>query len=130
MRRPSGRMLLEGAARFLGFIAAAGVVACLGGLVLGALLHEGFRRGIAIGFYLTGAAFAGFGFLLGTRPPVRGRSSGRRGGALAGPGGFFSFGGVRWATREEHHQAMNLPALLIAVGLALVVIGASVDVRH
>lgn len=116
-------MLLGAAARFGSFIAVGGIVACLGGLLLGLLLHLGIRRGIAIGFYLTGAALAGLGFLLASRPPVRTRATG-------GFGVHWSAGGVRWATREEHEQAINLPAVLIAVGVALVLIGASVDVQH
>jgi hypothetical protein len=130
MQRPSGRVLLEGVARFIGFLAVAGVVACVGGLLVGALLHESARRGIAIGLYVTGSALAGFGVLVASRPPVRGRSDGGLSGAIGSIGGLFSAGGVRWASREEHQQAMNLPAVLIAGGVILVVLGAFVDVRH
>lgn len=131
MRRPEGRILLEGLARFFGFVAVTGTVACLGGLLVGALLHEGARRGIAIGLYLTGSFFAGCGVLMATRPPVRSRSTtGGLGGAMSSLGGLFSPGGVRFATRDEHHEAMNVPAVFISVGVILVVIGAFVDVRH
>jgi hypothetical protein len=146
MKRPDGRMLLGAAKRFFAFVVVACVVACLSGLLLGALLHEGTRRGIAIGFYVTGMALAGAGFLLGSRPPVRRKSKdgdvegasatggfqglpGPISGGLTGPVSE-SGGKVRWATREEHFSAMNFPAVLIAIGITLVVVGAFVDGRH
>jgi len=124
-------MLLGAAARLGGFIAGGSVFACLSGLVLGAVLHEGVRRGLAIGFYLTGSAVAAFGFLLGSRPPVRSRSTDGGGllpfGAL---GGLISPGSVRWASPGEHKEAINLPAVLVVVGIALILIGVFVDSRH
>ncbi|HEY2354991.1 MAG TPA: hypothetical protein VGH79_08865 [Gaiellaceae bacterium] len=129
MRRPNGRMLLGGAARLGVFAVIAGAFACAGGVLLGAVLHEGARRGIAIGLYLTGSALAGFGFLLGSRPPVRGRGA-DAGFFSAFTGQFKGAGGVRWATRDEHQQAMNLPAILLTVGVGLLLVGVSVDTRH
>lgn len=132
MRRPDGRVLLDGAKRFVGLVAGAGVVACLLGFLLGALLHEGIRRGLAIGFYFTGAGLAGLGFVFGSRPPVRSRSDGGLASIL--PFSFFggsgASGGVRWASADEHKQAMNLPAVLVAVGVVLVLIGIAVDTGH
>jgi hypothetical protein len=139
MRRPDGRVLLAGVARFVGLVFIAGIVACLGGLLLGALLHEGTRRGIAIGFYLIGSALAGVGVLIATRPPVKSKSTPRSGEKIDAPrvsetlnvfNGVFSSGPVRWASRDELREAMNVPALLVALGVTLIVIGAFVDIRH
>jgi len=125
MRRPDGRLLLTAARRFLTFVAVAAVFAFLLGLVVSVLGHENIRRGIAVGFYITGVSLAGLGFLAGSRPPVRSKSA--SGGFI---GMLWSGGGVRWATPEEQTEAMNLPAVLVCVGIALIPIGIAVDSRH
>jgi MFS family permease len=125
VRRPNRRLLLVAVRRFLVFVAAAAVFAFMLGLVVSGIGHENIRRGIAVGFYITGAALAGLGFLAGSRPPVRTKSS--TGGFI---GMLWSGGGVRWATPEEHAEAMNLPAVLVCVGIALIPIGIAVDSKH
>ena len=104
-------------------VAAAG--AAVVGLVLGALLGLNVRRGLAIGFYICGVGICSLGVLLGSRPPVRG----------SGTSGFIGLGRwgggtIRWATHREHREAMNAPAILLVVGVALILIGVAVDDRR
>ena len=129
MHRPSGRVVLAGLGRFFGVLAVCSLVACSGGILFGAITHE-IRHGIAAGFYVTGSLLAGCGVLMAIRPPVRGRSESGLSSAIGAFGGLVSPGGVRWATRDEHRDAMNVPAVFITVGVTLVVIGAFVDVPH
>ena len=51
-----------------------------------------------------------------------------RTGAAAGRrrSAFFD-SGVRWASREEQNEAINVPALFVTLGLCLIVIGAFCD---
>jgi peptidoglycan/LPS O-acetylase OafA/YrhL len=102
-------------------IAAAAVL----GLVIAGVTGDALQRGLAVGFYAFGAGLCGLAFLVGSRPPVRGKSD----------GGFIGFGrwiggGVRWSTRKEHVEALNVPALLAVLGFCLILIGVAVDNRH
>jgi MFS family permease len=124
MRRPDRRLLLTAVWRFLAFVAGASVFAFVLGLLVTVFSHDQLRRGVAVGFYITGVGLAGLGFLAGSRPPVRSKSTG---GFL---GTLWSGGGVRWATPDEHREALNLPAVLVAVGVALIPIGIGVDSKH
>jgi hypothetical protein len=117
--------VIAGLRRFGALVATAAAAAALLGLVIAAAGRESIRRGLAIGFYLGGAGLCGLGILLGSRPPVRGKD---------GSGGFVGFGrwvggGVRWATRQERDEAINLPALLLSVGIVLILLGVAVDKR-
>lgn len=108
------------------FAIALGIVvagAALVGLVAGAVLKQGARRDLAVGFYLSGTGLLALALLLGTRPPVKFRE-GRGDGAI--PSGLFDRG-VRWASREEQNEAINVPALFVTLGLCLIVIGAVFD---
>jgi hypothetical protein len=118
-------VLLGALRRFTAVVLVAVAGACLLGLLIAAVAHDDLRRGLAIGLYASGAALTGLALLLGTRPPVRSK----------GDGGFVGLGrwvgtGVRWAARDEQDEAINLPALLLTVGVVLVVIGIGVDDRH
>jgi hypothetical protein len=109
--------------RFAAVVAAAVVAAALVGLLVVAVAKVDLRRGLAIGFYVCGAGSCGLAVLLGAAPPVRGKRD----------GGFVGFGrwvggGIRWATRSER-EAVNLPALLVTVGVVLIVVGVAVDDR-
>jgi peptidoglycan/LPS O-acetylase OafA/YrhL len=111
--------------RFAALLALAAAFAVLVGLFLAAVTHETLARGLAIGFYITGVGLCALAFQLGSRPPVRTKES----------GGFVGFGrwvggGVRFATRTEHHEALNLPAILAVLGVCLIVVGAAVDSSH
>jgi len=111
--------------RFAAVVASAAAAAALIGLLIAAVAREDVRRGLAVGFYVCGAGLCGLALLLGVGPPVRGKKD----------GGFVGFGrwvggGVRWATRSERETALNVPALLLTVGVVLILIGVAVDDRH
>lgn len=118
--------MLLGAFRRLAAMTAVSVGgACLLGLAIAAVAGDDLRRGLAIGFYVGGACLTALAFLVGSRPPVRSR----------GEEGFVGLGrwigtGVRWADREEHEQAINLPAVFLTLGIVLILLGVGVDDRH
>jgi hypothetical protein len=92
--------------------------------VIAGLAHRPVLRGVSVGFYVTGVGLCALAFLLGSRPPVRGK----------GDGGFvlarWLGGGVRFASREEQDEALNLPALFVVLGVLLLVAGALIDPRQ
>lgn len=118
-------MILAGLRRLAVLVGAAAAGAALLGLALGLLLGLELRRGLAIGFYICGVGTCSVAVVLGSRPPVRG----------SGTSGFiglgrWSGGAVRWATHREHREAMNVPAILVVIGVALIAIGVAVDDRN
>lgn len=124
---PLRALLLGGLRRFATLFAFAAAAAAVLGLVVAGAAHERVLGGIAIGFYVVGTGLCVFGFLLGSRPPVRMKDE--RSGGFAGLGRWVS-GGVRFATRTEHEEALNVPAILVALGICLIVVGVLVDPRH
>ena len=118
-------MLLGALRRLAAIVAASALAATVLGLVIAAAAHESVRRSLALGFYVAGVCLCGLALLLSFSPPVRTRRD----------GGFVGFGrwvggGVRWATHTERDEAMNLPALLLTIGVVMIVIGAAVDQRR
>lgn len=118
-------MLVGALRRFAAIVAASAAGAALLGLVIAAAARENIRRGLAVGFYVAGVCLCGLAMLLSFAPPVRTRRD----------GGFVGFGrwvggGVRWATGTEHDEAINLPALLLTVGVVLILLGLAVDQRR
>ncbi|HEY7148315.1 MAG TPA: hypothetical protein VH420_02615 [Gaiellaceae bacterium] len=92
--------------------------------LFGLLLGASILRSIAIGFYVVGC-FVLFGaFFFGNRGPVRARESSDT------PGGVFSFGQRRWATKEEHEEAINSSAVLLPLGFVLILLGVVWDTHH
>jgi len=98
------------------------IVSILFGLLLGASLP----RSIALGYYLVGSFLLLAGFFSGNRGPVRPRSDDDQVGVLARPRGRR----VRWATREEHEEAINSSALFVVLGLLLIFLGLVPDNKH
>jgi hypothetical protein len=98
------------------------VVSVLFGLLLGASLP----RSIALGYYLVGCFLLLAGFFFGNRGPVRPRGDADTGGIFFRPSGRR----VRWATREEHEEAINYSALYVVLGLVLIFLGIASDNRH
>ena len=91
-------------------------------LAIGFLLGASPLRALAIGFYLGGSFLIAVGFLLGNRGPAR-----MRGDASALP---FAPRRVRWATREEHFEAINSSAVFVLLGFLLIVLGVLADTKH
>jgi len=95
-------------------------------IVLGLMLGASLPRSIALGFYLVGCFLLLAGFFFGNRGPVRPRGDADTGGFLFRPSGRR----VRWATREEHEEAINSSAVYVALGLVLIFLGIASDNRH
>jgi peptidoglycan/LPS O-acetylase OafA/YrhL len=112
--------------RFAVIFAIAAAGAALLGLLVVAVTGDALERGLAIGFYAFGAGLCGLAFLVASKPPVRGKSDE---GGFVGLGRWMG-GGVRWSTRKEHVEALNIPALLAVLGFFLILIGVAVDNRH
>jgi uncharacterized membrane protein HdeD (DUF308 family) len=91
-------------------------------LVIGLLLGANPLHALAIGFYLAGSFLIAVGFLLGNRGPAR-----MRGDSSALP---FAPRRLRWATREEHEEAINSSAVFVVLGFLLIIFGALADTRH
>ena len=118
-------MLLGALRRFAAVVGVCAGGAAALGLAIALAAREDVRRGLAVGFYALGALLLGLGVLLSVRPPVRSKGDG----GFVGLGRWMG-GSVRWATASEHREAMNLPALLISVGVILIVLGVVLDDRH
>jgi hypothetical protein len=111
------------ARRFALLLLAASVVTGGISLVLGALAGSRLDRAVSVGFYLGGSFVLVAAFFVGNRGPVR----------VVGDGSHLPIWGrraVRRASREEQHESINLSAVLIAIGLAMVAIGVIVDGRN
>jgi hypothetical protein len=91
-------------------------------LAFGLLLGASLLRSLALGFYLAGSFFIVVGFFLGNRGPARMR---RDSNPL-----LFAPRMVRWATRDEHFEAMNSSAVFVVLGFVLILLGVLADTRH
>jgi len=120
-------MLLAALGR-LGFILclAGGVTAAISAL-FGLLAGAPLTRAVSLGFYLVGSFLLVSGFFIGNRGPARVKSES----GTAGPFGMFlGSRTVRWATAAEQDDTINLSAVFVTVGLALILLGTVVDTRH
>jgi hypothetical protein len=90
----------------------------------GLLVDASILRSIAIGFYLVGCFVLIGAFFFGNRGPVR--SQGEDVGSILGLGSRR----LRWATREEHEEAVNAPAVLLPLGIVLILLGIACDPMH
>lgn len=114
--------------RLLLLIGVVGVGTLVISVVFGLLLGASLPRSIALGYYLVGCFLLLAGFFFGNRGPVRPRGDADSGGGIF----FFRPSGrrVRWATREEHEEAINYSAVYVVLGLVLIFLGIASDNRH
>jgi hypothetical protein len=89
------------------------------------LLDASILRSIAIGYYLVGCFMLFGAFFFGNRGPVRPKSEEDTGGILG-----LGSRRLRWATREEHEEAISSSAVFIPLGLLLILIGVAWDSRN
>jgi len=98
----------------------------LASLVIGLALGAGVSRSVSVGYYSVGSFVLLFGFLAGNRGPVR--QKGETGGfgiLMPMPGRM-----LRWASMSEQEESINLSAVFVVVGLALILLGVATDSRN
>ena len=95
-------------------------------LLLGLAFDASAARSLSLGFYVVGAFLLVAGFFMGNRGPVR--LKGQPG--AEGVWGFGSGRRVRWATPDEREEAINLSAVFVVLGFALILIGVAADSRY
>ena len=116
-------MLVAAARRFGVMFAIAGGGTIAIGALFGVAAGSSITRAMAIGLYIVGSAVLVIGFFVGNRGPTRLRGD-------AGDVGYIRNRAVRWATRDEQNEAINLSAVMITLGFSLVVLGVLVDSKH
>lgn len=103
-----------------------GGASALAGLMLGAPA----LRSAATGLYVVGSFFLVLGVFNGLRGPVRPKSADDDREAVGGLLGVGIFsGGIRTATADERADARATTWLFLAVGVAMIVVGAALDPR-
>jgi hypothetical protein len=116
--------MLRAAARRLLALFLLGAVASLAvGLVYGLFSGTSAARAIAIGFYLVGSFLLISGFFVGNRGPARLKREDDQ-------ATLFSPRTLRWATREEREESINLSAVFVALGFVLILVGVAADARY
>ncbi len=109
----------------MAIIVTAGVAALIG-LALGGPA----ARSAATGLYLIGCFLIVLGVFNGIRGPVRPKGGDEEHEAVGGILGFGIFsGGVRAASADERADARATTWLFLALGIAMIVVGAILDPR-
>jgi hypothetical protein len=95
-------------------------------LLLGLMVGASAARSVSLGLTLVGSFLLISGFFVGNRGPVRVKGDDA---PLAAP---FIFGNrlVRWATPNEREETINLSAVFVSVGFALILVGLAADPRY
>jgi hypothetical protein len=117
-------VIRAGVARFLTILLVIAVASAAAAVLLGLGLGGSLERAVAIGWYLAGASALFIGFIASTRGPTRAADSG--GWAPVSLRGRS----LRWASRTEQDDSLNISAILVAIGFVLIVLGVAVDPIH
>jgi len=122
--------LLPAARRFAVLVAVAVVVVGGASSAVGLMLGAPALRSAATGLYVVGSFFLVLGVFNGLRGPVRPKSADDDREAVGGLLGVGIFsGGIRTATADERADARATTWLFLAVGVAMIVVGAALDPR-
>ena len=115
-------VVAAGLRRFALILAGLSGVTTAFGLLFSALSGGSVDRTVSIAFDLVGVFFLVAGFFVGNRGPVR----------LKGQASVPLFGErrMRWATLDERHEAISDSAIFVAVGIAMIIIGVTIDSRY
>ena len=115
-------VVAAGLRRFALILAGLSGVTAAFGLLFSALSGGNIDRTVSIAFDLVGVFFLVAGFFVGNRGPVR----------LKGQASVPLFGErrMRWATLDERHEAISDSAIFVAVGIAMIIIGVTIDSRY
>lgn len=125
--RPS---LLPAARRFAVLSGTAIVVTAGIGALIGLALGGPAARSAATALYLVGCFLIVLGVFNGLRGPVRPKGADDEREAVGGILGFGIFsGGIRAASADERADARATTWLFLALGIAMVVVGAVIDPR-
>ena len=119
---PTRDVLVAALRRFLLIVVGLSVVITIVSLAIGALAGSSVSRSVSLGFDLAGAFTLLVGFFAGNRGPIRLKSET----ATA----IFGQKLIRWATPAEREETLNLSAVLVTVGFALILIGLALDTRY
>jgi sugar phosphate permease len=103
---------------FASIAVATAVLSLLIGLAAGAAAS----RSLSLGWYIVGSVLLISGFFVGNRGPSRPQGEGWN--------PFSTRRWVRWATPDEQRDAVSFSALLVAIGVILIVLGAVADARY
>lgn len=124
LRRGRASFLRAGLARFLTILAAIAAVSAAAASLVGLANGSSVPRAIAIGWYCAGAFALFVGFVASSRGPTRDAES----------GGWAPVSlrarSLRWASRTEQEESLNLAAILVAIGVVLIVLGVGIDPIH
>lgn len=117
-------MIRAGLARALQLFLAVAVASGLVSLVAGVVAGASAARAVSVGWYCTGAFLLALGLIASSRGPTRS--------VEGGSWSPVSMRGrkLRWASRSEQEDSINVSAVLVALGLVLIVAGVAVDPRQ
>ena len=95
-------------------------------LMVGTLTGAAVSRSVSLGFYVAGSVLLLLGFFVGNRGPARVKSETPQASWVPFVGGRV----MRWASRDEAEEAINLSAIFVFVGLVLLMLAVVVDSRY
>jgi hypothetical protein len=107
--------------RFAGLVAIGTAVVAVLSLVAGVLFGASPRLAVTVGLYAAGSFVLLGGFFIGNRGPVRGAATT----LLVAP--TANLYRRRWATAREQEESINLSALFVVYGLALIALAIVLD---